>query len=408
MTGFFTKKELQTTEKVTGKRLSCYSCGLYKGDIQHPKMQPFGNFKKKILNIGEFTSEFDDLRGKPFQGKNKEIYSVYSKLGIDIEEDCLNVNSVMCLPLESNKQRLPNPHEINCCRINMEKIIRQHKPHLIVVFGKIALTSIIGGRWKESLDGIEKWRGFVIPDQEYKSFLAPVFSPSYVKLMDKPEIDLVWKQDLENALTYLGKEFPIYKEPKITIINDLEPLNEIKNGSVVSIDYETTGLKPHDKGHRIVCASVAISENEAYAFDIPKDKEKRLPFINLLKNRHIGKMAHNLKFEENWGFVRLGVRVKNWDWDSMIAAHVLDNRSGITGLKFQTYINFGVADYNSHLEKVLQGEDGKNANSKNKLTEFYKNPKGRIEILQYCGLDTIYQYRLAVLQKSIINNILPF
>lgn len=405
---FFTKNEIQSNAVAVNKKLSCYSCGLYKGDISSPKMAPFGNFKKKILNIGDFTTGVDDAAGKPFQGKNKKIYAMYAKLGIDIEEDCLNVNSVMCFPYDKKtlKDREPSAHEINCCTINIQKVIQQYKPQLIVLFGRVALQSVIGPRWNKSLDKLEKWRGFVIPEQTYKCWVAPVFSPSYVNVVDRPEVTLVWEQDLKNALRHLEIRFPVTKEPKINVITDLSILNEITYNSIVSFDYETTGLKPHAEGHKIVCASVAVSEDEVYVFEMPNKPEKRKPFIDLLKNKFIKKMAHNMKYEETWSHVILQTRVKAWFWDTMIMAHILDNRQGVTGLKFQTYVNFGVGDYSSHIEKYLEAKDPKNANSKNDIEKSIKIHKR--DILTYCALDSIYQYRLAMKQMEVIDNILPF
>jgi len=120
-------------------------------------------------------------------------------------------------------------------------------------------------------------------------------------------------------------------------------------------------------------------------------------------------MAHNLKFEESWSYERLKTRVRGWYWDSMLAAHLLDNRAGITGLKFQTYVNFGIVNYNETVSPWLQAVDGKNANSLNRLQEFFATKKGREETLKYCSLDSIYEYRLALKQQKQIEVLsLPF
>jgi hypothetical protein len=178
---------------------------------------------------------------------------------------------------------------------------------------------------------------------------------------------------------------------------------------MVAFDYETTGLKPHSKGHQIVCASVAISEDEVYTFEMPKKAANRKPFIDLLKNPYIGKVAQNMKFEDAWSIVKLKTRVRNWVWDTMQATHILDNRTGITGLKIQTYLQFGVSGYNTTVKKWLQAEDNKNANSLNKMVEYMKTPVGKKETLYYCALDSIFEYRLMMKQKQEIENLaLPF
>jgi len=86
----------------------------------------------------------------------------------------------------------------------------------------------------------------------------------------------------------------------------------------------------------------------------------------------------------------------------MQAAHIIDNRQGICGLKFQTYICFGVGDYSSEISPYLKGVDKKDANSLNTVLELCESKEGKKKLLTYCGFDTIYQYRLAILQKDEI------
>ena len=68
MQGFFTKQQTQSISRPDGKVHSCASCGLYQ-HVQSPRMVPFGNFKKRILNIGKAPDETDDEKGRPFQGR---------------------------------------------------------------------------------------------------------------------------------------------------------------------------------------------------------------------------------------------------------------------------------------------------------------------------------------------------
>jgi hypothetical protein len=220
--------------------------------------------------------------------------------------------------------------------------------------------------------------------------------------MEQPDVQAIWKKDLKQALE-LGP-VPTYKEPEIEIIEDLSVLKRIKG--VVAIDYETTGLKPHASGHRVVCAAVATGPDHTYAFLMPETKADRQPFLDLLANPKIGKMAHNMKFEDTWSTVRLRQPVTNWHWDSMLAAHVLDNRPGITSLKFQTYVQLGVVDYASEISPYLYAIDNSNGNGLNRVLELLKIPGGAEKLLTYCALDTIYEYRLAMLQQSQI--LLPF
>jgi len=401
MEGFFTVKETQSFSRPDGKNYSCISCGLYKL-CKTPKMKPYGNFKKRILNIGEAPGEMEDRNGKPWQGKTGSLLKeTYADLGIDLFEDCLNINAVNCRPEDD---RSPNNYEIACCRKIVLDVIKQHKPHIIVLFGNAAIFSIIGHRWKKSLEGISKWRGWCIPDRDFNAWVCPVFHPSYVERADSKEVFTVWKKDLKEVIKRVNTDLPKYNEPDIEIIEDLSVLNSIKKGNI-SFDYETTGIKPHATGHRIICASVADSSDHAFVFMMPSTRKERQPFIDLLKNPNVGKMAQNMKFEHAWSLVRLNTEVQNWTWDTMIASHILDNRPGITGLKFQTYVQFGIVDYASDISPFLESDNG-GGNDLNKIQELLTKPKGKESLLHYCGLDAIYEYRLAMLQQSEI--LLPF
>jgi hypothetical protein len=113
-----------------------------------------------------------------------------------------------------------------------------------------------------------------------------------------------------------------------------------------------------------------------------------------------------MKFEEVWSTIRMKQSVDGWYWDSMQAAHILDNRPGITGLKFQTYVNFGIIDYSSSIEPYLSG-DG--SNGFNRTQEILEDIQKRNDLLLYCGLDSIYEFRLAMKQMDLINpDNLPF
>jgi len=406
--GFFTAKQTESKSRPDGKTYSCASCGLYK-DAESPKMQPFGNFKKGILNIGEAPGEIEDKRGKPWQGKTgRLLQKTYRRLGIDLFEDCLNINAVNCRPMnEKGINRTPTNYEIDCCRKSILQTIERYRPKVIVLLGNSALYCLLGHRWKKDLGGIMKWRGWTIPDQDFNTWICPTFHPSYVGRLEI-EVETVWIQDLKQIIRQTNERFPehqyfpVYQEPKIEIIEDLSILQAV-HPKQVSIDYETTGLKPHARDHRIICASVAINENYCCSFMMPKNRKARQPFVDLLANPAIGKMAHNIKFEETWSTVRLKQPVQNWMWDSMLAAHVLDNRPGITSLKFQVYVNFGVVDYASEVTPYLQAS-GKGGNDMNRIYELLEKPGGQEKLLEYCGLDAIYQYRLAMKQMELINN----
>lgn len=419
MAGFFTRKQTESITRPTGKTFSCSSCGLYR-EAQTPKMEPFGNFAKGIMNIGEFPSSLDDERGLHWQGKEGRVLKrAYEKLGIDLFEDCINLNATNCY----SEEKATN-HQIDCCRsVKVMKAIEHYKPKVIIIFGNNALYSLIGHRWKKDLgDGskskfgyMQKWRGFTIPDQDFKAWICPVFSPSVVLREDREEVETIWKQDLKQALEMVDVEFPIWKEPKIEVITDLEQIKysyfttdkgDTKakvQPKLAAFDYETTGLKPHREGHKIICCSIAYDEDHVYVFMMPQTRKELRPFLDFLSDSSIQKIAANLKYEHVWTRVKLKVEVQGWKLDTMQAAHQLDNRTGVTGLKFQNYVNFGIVDYDSDVAPYLRPKVSTSANDINQVEELLKIPGGKEKLLKYCALDSINEYRLAKKQMKLMN-----
>jgi DNA polymerase len=395
--GFLPKKEKKSN-------YSCSRCGLYEHAKTY-KMQPFGDFKQRILNIGEAPGNQEDIEGKQWQGRvGQYLQKVYTRFGIDLFKDCININAVNCRP---EKNKTPTDIQISCCReVVLKDVLKKYNPDLIMLFGNSAIKSFLGHRWKKDLGGIFKWRGWHIPDQDYRAWVCPVFHPSFV-VRSEDFISRIWAKDIRNALTYLDKRFPTYKEPEIEVIENLERLKEIKS-DLTAFDYETTGLKPQKKGHRIVVCGIADTPDHAFVFKMPEEHDKRKPFIDYLQNKDISKIAANMSFEDTWSNVILGTQVKGWTFDTMLGAHILDNRQGITGLKFQVYANYGVVDYTSDVDSYIYGEKSK-GNDFNDIEQLEKTQDGLSKLLRFVGLDAVFEYRLGMQQiEQLDYNFLPF
>ena len=387
---------------------SCLSCGLFEyWHVKSPKMDAYGAGKKGIMVIGEAPGAVEDRKGLPWQGKTgRLLQNTMSKLGVDLFEDCVCINAVNCRPPEN---RTPSPFEIKCCwNVKVQRAIEEFKPKVLILLGAVAVQSFLSPRWPTDLGGITKWRGWVIPDRDYKFWVVPTFHPSYVYRIDSQEANTVWEQDLAAAIAKADQPLPRFWEPKIHFIDDLTVLEQFHDAPEIAFDYETTGLKPHADGHEIICASVAGGEDRVYVFMMPETKKELRPFLDLLTDNTVGKMAHNIKFEDNWTRYRLNTEIKNWQWDSMLAAHLMDNRQYVSGLKFQAYVQFGVADYASDVSKYLRS-GSKSGNAFNHIRALLEEPEGKEKLMKYCALDSHYEYMLAKWQmKELDYQYLPF
>jgi|APSaa5957512535_1039671.scaffolds.fasta_scaffold00685_45 uracil-DNA glycosylase len=386
--GFF-DKELEEA-----KTSDCTKCKLYQ-KCKSPRMKHSGKGEKGILIIGEAPSSTEDKKGKANVGQAGKILKlVLQKHGIDLHKDCWKINAVSCRPPEGKE---PSKNHIKCCFPRVEKLIKKKKPHLTLVLGGAALNSFLGTRLNEAPGGINKWRGFICPDQRYKTWMTSTFHPSH--LLYNPDDKILhnmFRRDIVAGLKRLNKDLPRYGDYKINIHRDEDELiallchiQQSDPPELFSFDYETTGLKPYVKGHEIVTCAFHI-DKETHAFRMTKKVAKY--WKKILRDKHIPKTAQNLKFEHQWGRVVLGVVTRGWVWDTMQASHIIDNRQGVTGLKFQAYANFGQEDYSSHLDKFIKTK---------KDVEFNKIHKAPIkDVLQYNGMDAVIEHYLAIKQMK--------
>lgn len=405
MKGFF---DLKTKPKVTSRRLDCNSCGLFQY-CKSPKMEATGKGELGILIIAEAPGENEDIRGEQLVGKAGQVLrqSLFS-LGIDLDRDCRKINAINCRPTDKHgNNRTPTSHEINCCRPRVWKEIETFKPELIIALGNECCQSLYGHRWKNDFPGIMALRGWAIPDRDLKCWVCPTFHPSFVMRSEKqPTVKMCFDKDLENALIKLEHDFPKFEDDrnKVRVLHNFIDIDDwlrhiLKTKpEIVAMDYETTGLKLHKKGHAIKTCSFAWIErytNNEMCIAFSLSKEIMPILLRVLRSIDIKKSIQNMSFEESCSRVYLKEKIAGIEHDTMIATHVLDNRSKITGLKFQAFVRFGVVDYASSVEEYITSGDSKNGNAFNRIDEAPIN-----DLLMYNGLDSLYELRLYYEQKK--------
>jgi DNA polymerase I-like protein with 3'-5' exonuclease and polymerase domains len=166
----------------------------------------------------------------------------------------------------------------------------------------------------------------------------------------------------------------------------------VDKGGRVSFDYETNMLKPDSKDAEIICCAVCWQGKKTISF--PWTNKTSSAMKRLLVSERLKKVGANIKFEDRWTKAVLGVDVVGWEWDTMQSAHVLDNRPEITSVKFQAFVRLGFGSYDDHIKPFLESvEPG--GNSKNRINEVDRN-----DLLLYCGLDSLLEYKIALHQMK--------
>lgn len=397
MNGFF-----QNSEYMGKKPLplvpQCGACGLLH-KCNTPKIPVYGKGKKKILLISEMPGKIEDQKNKHYQGNSGTfLKDVLEQVGIYAERDCWLTYSIICRP---PKGIIPSIKTLEWCRPNLINLIDKLQPLSIVLMGSSPIDSIIKYLWKETIGASSRWMGTKIPVKRFDAWLFPVWNPTFVirsndeRFNNKVMNDMYVRHFERVARTRKKPVVLDNLESKITVI--YEPSQIVKSldwikaaGKPISFDYETDRLKPDNKEASIVSCSVSNGDT-TIAF--PWGKKEVVSSMSDLLKSDLPKLGWNIKFEERWTQRILGHSVRNWIWDGMLGTHIEDCRPGITGLKYQAFVELGITSYDDHIKPFLQSSS--NSNSPNRIKEIRLD-----QLLLYNGIDSYLEHLLCLKQMK--------
>lgn len=388
--GFFTKGEDLGRKSVQSSIPRCGACGLFRS-CKSPKMKVYGEGRRNVLVIGEAPGAEEDERGRPFVGESGALLRrVLASHGIDLDRDAWTTNALIC---RSSKNATPTAKQIDYCRPNLQAALATYEPSVIVTLGKTALTSLLAPFWDDIRD-LERWVGWTIPMRRF--WLIPTYHPSYLLRMNKDLLTRLFSRHVRKAfsksLQTVPPFFPV--EDRVEVL--YEP-NEIRGALLqmdyeagwAAVDYETNCLKPdYEDAYPY---SFAVS-NGKRTVSFPWTEHVRPAIQEFLASHRTRKIASNLKFEERWTRALFRHGVSNWGWDTMLAAHCLDNRPGVCSIKFQAFVTLGVPAYNLRIEPYLRS-----VGRYNRIREAPLN-----DLLIYGGLDALLEYSVAERQRALM------
>ena len=392
--GFFSKSQI--TKKQTPRTPRCGLCGLYKHCLS-PKMPPTGKGKKKILVVAEAPGAREDEKNIQLIGRaGQRLRKTLRKLGVDLDRDCIKTNAVIC---RREENKTPSDEMIACCRPNLLKTIEEYDPILIILLGKVALKSLMPTIYKEKIDSISKWGGYVIPCHKPNAWIAATYHPSFLLRKPDPILDKLFEKHLRGVLKHKKRPWsapPNFAEQVEVItkpLNAAHILHQMRNkGGAVAFDYEANCLKPEGERTEIISCSVCWKGKRTIAY--PWAGEAIEETDKLIRSS-MPKIASNIKFEDRWTRSKLGHPVRNWWWDTMLAAHILDHRTGITSIKFQAFVQLGMPPWEEHVKPYLKT---KGKSRFNRIKELDLK-----ELLLYNGLDSLMEYQVAMIQMKQFN-----
>lgn len=389
--GFFDGYVFSSAPKATATSLpKCGTCGLYK-HCQSPKMPVWGGGKRGILLVSESPGKNEDETGRQLTGESGQLLKdTLRELGVDIKQDCWLTYALIC-----HAKEVVKPYHVESCRPNLLRIIREKDPHTIVLMGSNACKSLLGHLEYEDGGSVMQWAGWAIPSIDLNRWICPVWSPALVLREERnPSFLTWWKQHLKQAVGFTRKPHevvPDYKSRVNITFDDQRAKRFIErliyDGQPVAFDYETNMLKPDGTNSEIICCALS---NGVHTVAFPW-LGKVIPAMKRFLRSPVPKIGANIKFEHRWTKAILGVDIQNWVWDVVQAAHILDNREGVTGVKFQASALLGISPYDLGVKQYL---DADNSRAENRIKEC-----DTIPLLEYCGLDALVEYKIAEIQS---------
>lgn len=367
----------------------CDACG--RKDV----MQVQGKGVRKILLVLEYPSE-DILHSSD----GAYIAKLLEQHGVDILRDCYVTAAVQCA-----RGGKITPKHIQHCAPKLSALIHELKPSLIVPFGILAVQALIFPRLKGRIVGTKPsaYFGECIPDREYNAWICPTYAPSHVQGREDGSVArLNW--EIATAMQHIGKALPQIPDDVRTTDNVAEAIEWIttarRKAEWLAFDYETTGIKPHAAGHKIVTASFAY-DGVGFAFPFFDNAEFRAAWKKLLTS-DVHLIAHKADFEIMWTYERAGGYFPSVTWDTCIASHIIQNTQS-TGLKFQVYTKLGILGFDTAVEMFLtkkkDGEDSKSGNAKVRTEEAPLQT-----LVTYNAYDSLYTLLLFERQSALLKH----
>jgi uracil-DNA glycosylase family 4 len=396
----------------------CLPCGLNE-QVAHGKFEVAGEGRKGILILVESPTKDETATGKDFQG---EFYFFLDRklksMGISLKKDCWRVHVMRCKK-KGKKGNEYSRSEIDYCSPYLLGQIEKLKPKVILSFGATALNVLLTKEFSDT--SIGRWHGIPIPyttEKKHRCWLLPTFVPIF-KEENKNDIYMpIIEKEIGMISKLHQRELPPVLIPYVRHLLDkdeiLNMLERAKTAKYVSVDYETTGLKPENELMKLVTISLTLGFKEpsddvydddgveTYSFplmfkDIFNDSDLHKianKCVEVIDNPNKLLIAHNAKFEQRWTQAFFGTTFqKGKTYCTQIMSHLIDERPKYSGLKFQTYINFGIPDYSKSILQYLVSDGG--GNSLNKIED-----APLPELLEYNGKDTYYTYMLWKVQEN--------
>ena len=376
----------------TGMDYDCEKCGKYKSC--NTKFSYSGKGKSKILLVVDSPTENEDLAGSLLSGESGDLFfEIIEDIGYE-RKDFWITSAVKC------HQKKVSEKSIKQCRKKLLKEIAELKPKAVFLLGNDAINCLIGGEVDRA--SAQSLSGYTIP--YLGTWVVPMISPKFLKRNEYDQNLLsYYKRTFKKSCSFVRKnDLPELENPYDNVV-PLTEFDQVKKlfkritknyeGNHYAFDYESTGLNPRTGKHKITSMSICDGK-KSYAFPVEyqsyweKDDLKQIKKMirSFLNNKDIFKIAHGSNFEYLWSRYKLKADDVYIHWCTRTMQHLVDTRAGVTGLKTQCFLRWGIYGFEDDAGKFIKSKGDEVFNKMDKMPL----PKQ----LMYVGCDSWLAHKL--------------
>jgi len=347
------------------------------------------------LFVGIAPGWKEDQEDEAFVGKpGKKLMELLRESGVDLDM-CRFTNLVRCIPWKSTKDqdrtREPNEDEISKCSSYLLKEIAMYEPKIIVPLGKVPAGYFLP-HMKDKMK-ITKVSGvsfnWVHPTTEDEYTVIPTLHPAALTRSDHWKSKVMEAFNLINQLATGRSAADIFEDCEYEYLDTIDKVAayvdkviaayEKDPDTVISVDAETGFKDPLPEDYEIDRFSVLLNPFNPYHTLIslqlsylPKEGalipfwHKDSPFKDYASiasiAEHIQRLVdvvpvigQNFKFDYQVLYVMLGVVVKHFLFDSMLAQYLIYQKSQPLNLESMAGMYVDMPFFKSEMHKALEG-----------------------------------------------------
>jgi uracil-DNA glycosylase family 4 len=330
----------------------CHRCPFFNDEFAY--VGSYGPEHADVAFVGQNPGSNEIRLGRPFVGPSGRLLDkVLEHYKIERSELFIT-NAVSCTHKTDNTIK-PPPGAVAACRPRLIAELKDHGVKQLVAMGNVPAQSLLRTRTVISNLRVGPFRtnGQELPGVQ----IIPTFHPAACLRSSASFPSMV------NDIGKLVTRPPDWEDPYYTVWDTekgaLRAIKALKGKyKRFTVDIETDLDKEktfdHPNKYKILCIGLAWSRHQSVVFGINACKSKlvRAALSDLLGQLSAELIFQNGKFDTA-GLYAKGIRgLRIWH-DTMYESYVLDERSGIHGLKYQGVEKLGCPRWDEEIEQYL-------------------------------------------------------